>query len=50
MEQIADAVAILLDEIDAYGPDITDPVLTEQIAKVRAQLEGLQIALESLVN
>jgi hypothetical protein len=48
MDEIANAVAILLDEIGEHAKEITDPELTRRIAIVRVQLEELQLHLDNV--
>ena len=42
MDEMTNAVAILLDEIAEHSHEITDREVARRIAIVRVQLEGLQ--------
>jgi hypothetical protein len=46
MDEIANAVAILLDEIEEHHGEITDREIARRVAIVRVQLEELQLELD----
>jgi hypothetical protein len=46
MDEIANAVAILLDEIEDHHGEITDREVARRVAIVRVQLEELQLQLD----
>jgi hypothetical protein len=46
MDEIANAVANLLDEIEAHHAKITDREIARRVAIVRVQLEELQMQLD----
>jgi hypothetical protein len=46
MDEIANAVAILLDQIEEHHADITDRKVARRVAMVRVQLEELQLELD----
>ena len=46
MDEIADAVARLLDEIEEHHGEITDREISRRVAIVRVQLEELQLQFD----
>jgi|HubBroStandDraft_5_1064220.scaffolds.fasta_scaffold728841_2 hypothetical protein len=46
MDEIASAVAILLDEIEEHHGEITDREIARRVAIVRVQLEELRLQLD----
>jgi hypothetical protein len=46
MDEIANAVAILLDEIEEHHDEIADRDVARRVAIVRVQLEELQLRLD----
>ena len=46
MDEIANAVAILLDEIEEHHGEIRDREIARRVAIVRVQLEELQLELD----
>ncbi len=46
MDEISNAVTILLDEIEEHHGDITDREVARRVAIVRVQLEELQMQLD----
>ena len=46
VDEIANAVAILLDEIETHHAEITDREIARRVAIVRVQLEELQLQLD----
>lgn len=50
MDEIAAAVATLLEEIEKYHGEITDREIARRVAIVRVQLEDLQLQLDPSVQ
>jgi hypothetical protein len=50
MDEIANAVAILLDEIEEHHGEITDREIARRVAIVRVQLEELQLELDRMIK